>query len=233
MRLVYKNGDYFPPSDFKLEVKRGKSDPEATALDAARATAACLGAIPGVTTRIGGWAVPPVSVSLDPALRKDLVARADVIEQMLGVLDTLGLRYTPLSIVDLVSEPYRAGHAWRDRDVLREFGPDPVRFERLQALRLPSVADFFSGVRPVTDAAVFVEFHTALDAYEQALVRHIAKEGSALIGQPCPDGCHRSWTEQPASALLGRGWLVMVSGELHAGPKLGRLNQAAGELMAD
>ena len=239
MRLAFKNGDYYryPRCDFQLDLKWGKSDIEAVAVAVARGIAASLGALPGVKTTTHCAPVPLVNVIFDPAEAGDLGWRIATIDRILEVLEATGLKYTPLPIVDLATALYRARHAWRDRDILAEFGPDPVRFERLQALRLPTLAPFLGGSRPVFDAASFNEFHTGLDAYEQALVRHVAKEGgNALIGRSCSDGCHRSWMEVPAAALIGRGWLIANAtraDRLKAGPKLDRLNQSAGELLAD
>ena len=233
MRLAYKNGEYYPRSDFQLEVKWGRAETQVGAFARARDIAAALASIAGVTAKVD-YMMPSIAVAFDPALESDLGARTAAIEQILVVLDGTGLKYAPLPIVDLVSAPYRDRHPWRDRDVLWAFGPDPVRFERLGALRLPTLAPFFAGTRPVTDPAAFIEFHTGLDAYEQALVRLLAKEGTVLAGRPCDDGCHRPWLEAPAAALVGCGWLKRISGgELAPTPKLAQLNRSAGELLAD
>lgn len=233
MKLVFKNGDYYPRCDFRLEVKWGKAETETAAADVARGIAAALGALAAVRAKINYATVSSVSVAFDPALENDPTSRTVTIEEILGVLDATGAKYAPLPIVDLVTAPYRARHPWRDRDILWAFGPDPVRFARLQALRLPTLAPFLTGSRPVGDLPAFTEFHIGLAADEQALVRYVAKEGSALVGRPCADGCHRSWMETCAAVLIRRGWLVATASQIRAGSKLEGLNQSAGELLAD
>jgi len=236
MRIEHHGFDYSPRQDFGFRLRLGPGDTESELTRRAKAMADAFSAVSGVekATFTAYKTEPLVSVVLDKTITGDLPARMTAIEAFLAILDGCGSRYSPLRIIDLYTELYRHRHSWFDRDILHRFGPDPIRFERLQALRVPTIAAFMNGQRRATDPSIFTEFHTGLDAYEQALVRHIAKDGpTVFVDASCADGCHHHWIEPLVDPLVEREWVVRTITAIAAGPKLAYLNKSANELMAD
>lgn len=182
-----------------------------------------------------------MQLEVTPLIGQDPNARAELIAGLIGVLRNSGVRFALLLLIDWLTFPYRDRHPSRARDELMRYGPDAARFERLQAMRLPSIEPWLDGREKVRDRASFEAFH-GLDAASQALLRLAIRDKAVWPLDPCPDGCHPSWTAPVVAPLVADGWLVPVinqnpwvtrAGGYARGPRLGALNLAAGEAMGD
>jgi hypothetical protein len=229
-----------PGNACAVEITRGALDSPTDAAAVAAGLEPALRVVPGVTgvRRTALWSGGlELGVTMDRRVERDIALRRAAVDGFLAALDASRIPYAPLRVVDWLTLPYRSRHAPRHRDIVRLLGPDVARFERLQALRLPSIEPWLSGQRAVRDLAAFSEFH-ALGAEAQALVRLAladSRTGFMVVERPCPDGCHRSWAEPHIAGLAAAGWLHTSQGGVYlsAGPRIYRLNKAAGEPMAD